>query len=75
MIGPERLGQLEPGQDLVHRDVQVRAAGLALLQHASAANDFEIEPIWNRVSGRTGDRAATSAKPRTTTPERPRRGR
>ena len=34
----------------------------------SDANDFEMDPIWNRVVGRTGVRAATSASPRTTTP-------
>ena len=34
----------------------------------SDAKDFEIEPIWNRVSGLTGRPDATSAKPRTTAP-------
>src|SRR6266581_7098519 len=34
----------------------------------AAANDLEIDPIWNRVSGRTGVPEAASAKPRTTTP-------
>ena len=32
------------------------------------ANDLEIDPIWNRVSGRTGVPAAASATPRTATP-------
>src|SRR5439155_11678045 len=34
----------------------------------SAAKDFEIDPIWNRVSGLIGRPDATSAKPRTTAP-------
>jgi len=34
----------------------------------SDEKDFEIEPIWKRVSARTGVPAATSASPRHTAP-------
>ena len=62
----ERLGELQPRQDLVHGDVQVQPSlRRPPASRSIAANDFEIEPIWKRVSGRTGVADATSAIPRT----------
>ena len=44
--------------------MQIQAAGLHLLEHDDRReDDFEMEPIMNRVSGRTGAPVAASANP------------
>ena len=65
----ERLRQLQPRQQLVHRDVQIQASRLHLLQ-----DDDRRERLGDRADheprlGTDGRAAATSANPRTTTPE------
>ena len=68
MIGPNGSGSSSQGTSSSIETSSASVPFASSWSTQSAANDFEIEPIWNRVSGRTGRPAATSANPRTTAP-------
>ncbi len=68
MIGPNGSGRSSQGRSSLIETSSRRVPFASSCRTQSAANDFEMEPIWKRVSGRTGQPDATSANPRTTAP-------
>ncbi len=68
MIGPNGSGSPSHGRISLIETSRASVPLASSCSTQSAAQDFEIDPIWNRVSGRTPRPLATSAKPRTTAP-------
>ncbi len=68
VIGPNGSASPSHGSSSLTLTSRSRRPASASWMAMIPANDFEIEPISNRVSGRTGAFAPTSASPRTTTP-------
>ena len=68
MIGPNGSGSSSHGRSSFTETCRSSRPASTSWSATIEANDFEIEPIMNRVSGRTGAPLATSANPRTTTP-------
>ena len=68
MIGPNGSGSSSHGRISLIETSRASVPFASSWSTHSEAHDFEIEPIWNRVSGRTPRPPATSANPRTTAP-------
>jgi hypothetical protein len=68
VIGPNGSGSSSHGRSSFTETSSAMVPFASSCRMQSAAKDFEIEPIWNRVSGLIGRPDATSAKPRTTAP-------
>ena len=68
MIGPKGSGSSSHGKISFTETWRSSRPAATSCIAIIAANDFEIDPMWKRVSGRTAVPAATSAKPRHTTP-------
>ncbi len=68
VIGPNGSGSSSHGSSSLTETCRSSRPASTSWSTTIDANDFEIEPIMKRVSGRTGAPLATSANPRTTTP-------
>ena len=68
VIGPNGSGSASHGSSSFTETCRSSLPASTSCIATIVANDFEIEPTWNRVSGRIGVADATSAIPRTATP-------